>query len=158
MAQGWTKCQSIRFYIQQEGQGEPIIMASSYKLYETCYTCVTSFTGEAKSCGTQREAVYTFTTDKDLSNIKIQGGLTNFTGADAVISITGGNLTATQSTVGGSSNRVIKIEGGVNACEKVTMNIKWNSTNSGGIITGNWSIKGSDGIDIAPAVEGLECH
>ena len=155
---GWSKCDEIAFTVHQEGQNRPIDMTGNYRLFEICAArCVTSFTGEAKSCSNQREAVYTFTPTDDMSYIKIQGGLTNFTGADAEITITGGNLTASQSTPGGSSNRVVKIEGSVGACEKVTITIKWNSTNSGGIITGSWSVKDANGNDIAPAINGLEC-
>ena len=119
--------------------------------------CETSFTGEAIACGTQREAVYTFTSKDAQSYIKIQGGLTNFTGADAVVTVTGGNLTTSQWTTGGSSNRVIKVEGSVAECETITIRIRWNSTNSGGIITGSWSVKDGTGTDIAPAVGGLTC-
>lgn len=119
--------------------------------------CETSFTGEAVSCGNQREAVYSFTSKDALSYIKIQGGLTNFTGADAVVTINGGSLVSTQSTPGGSSNRVVKIEGSVAACETITITITWNSTNSGGIITGDWSVKDADGVEVAPSIAGLTC-
>src|SRR5687767_6542146 len=85
--------------------------------------CETSFTGEAITCGNQRQAVYSFSSVDALSYIKIQGGLTNFTGTDAVITISGGNLTSSQSTPGGSSNRIIKIEGSVAACEIITITI-----------------------------------
>jgi hypothetical protein len=120
-------------------------------------TCATSFTGEAIACGTQREAVYTFTSKDALSNFKIQGGLTNFTGADAVVTVTGGsNITQSQWTTGGSSNRVIKVEGDIDACETITIRITWNSTNSGGVITGSWSVSANGG-EVAPAVAGLTC-
>jgi len=119
--------------------------------------CETMFSGEALYCGNQREAVYTFKSENALDYIKIQGGLTNFTGDDAVITITGGNLTASQSTPGGSSNRVIKIEGSVETCEEVTISITWNSTNSGGVITGDWSVKDANGVEVAPSVAGLTC-
>jgi hypothetical protein len=119
--------------------------------------CETSFTGEALACGNQREAVYTFTSKDALSDFKIQGGLTNFTGADAVVTVTGGsNILQDQWTVGGSSNRVIKVEGDIDACETITITITWNSTNSGGVITGSWSVK-ANGSDVAPAVAGLTC-
>ena len=120
--------------------------------------CTTSFTGEAITCGAQRQAVYTFISANDENYIKIQGGLTNFTGADAVITISGGNLTSSQSTPGGSSNRVIKIEGSVDSCEEIVITISWNSTNSGGIITGDWSVKDENGVDIAPSLAGLFCN
>ena len=92
-----------------------------------------------------------------MSNFKIQGGLTNFTGADAEVTVTGGsNITQSQWTVGASSNRIIKVEGNIGECETITIRIKWNSTNSGGIITGSWSISGNGG-EVAPAVAGLTC-
>ena len=119
--------------------------------------CETEFEGDAKYCGNEREAVYTFTSKDAQSYIKIQGGLTNFTGADAEVIITGGNVTTSQWTPGGSTNRVIKVEGSVTACETITIRIKWNSTNSGGIITGSWSVKDANGVELAPAVEGLTC-
>jgi hypothetical protein len=126
-------------------------------MIEAIDPCQTEFTGEAISCGTSRQAVYTFTSENDESYIKIQGGLTNFTGADAVVTVSGASLTVTQSTPGGSSNRIIKLEGAVTACQEVTITITWNSSNSGGIITGDWSVKNAAGVDLAPAVAGLQC-
>ena len=120
--------------------------------------CETSFIGEAFACGNQREAEYTFTSKEAIDNFKIQGGLTNFTGADAEVIVTGGSTTTSQWTTGGSSNRVIKVEGSIGACETITIRIRWNSTNSGGIITGSWSVKDkSTGVDVAHEVEGLAC-
>ena len=157
---GWQACDIVPYSIYQEGQNSPINMSCEYNLYGICVAddgCETSFTGDAIACGNQREAVYTFTSKDAQSYIKIQGGLTNFTGADAEVIITGGNLTSTQGTPGGSSNRVIKVEGSVDACETITIRIRWNSTNSGGVITGSWSVKDSNGVEIAPAVAGLTC-
>jgi hypothetical protein len=124
-----------------------------------CQTrCTTSFSGEAIACGNQREAVYTFTSKDALANFKIQGGLTNFTGADAVVTVThGSNITQTQWTPGGSSNRIIRVLGDIDACETITIRITWNSTNSGGIITGSWSVS-ANGTEVAPAVAGLMCN
>lgn len=119
--------------------------------------CETGFSGEAISCDTTREAVYTFTSTDSLGYIKIQGGLTNFTGADAIITVIGGDLTVSQWTPGGSSNRIIKVEGSVEACEEITIRITWNSTNGGDIITGDWSVKDAEGVELAPSVQGLEC-
>jgi hypothetical protein len=127
-------------------------------IIEAVDACETSFTGQAIACGNQREAVYTLTSKDAVSSFKIQGGLTNFTGADAVVTVTGGsNITQSQWTVGGSSNRVIKVEGDIDACETITIHITWNSTNSGGIITGSWSVSANGG-EVAPAVAGLTCH
>lgn len=120
--------------------------------------CEPGFTGEAISCDNTREAVYTFTSEDDLEYIKMQGGLTNFTGADAEVTVDGGNLVVSQWTPGGSSNRVIKLEGSVDACETVTVTIRWNSTNSGGVITGAWSVKDENGVELAPYLDGLICQ
>jgi len=158
----WKKCDNVPFSIRQEGQSAPVNLSGSYNLYEVCVAkldeCITSFSGEAISCGNQREAVYTFTSKDALTNFKIQGGLTNFTGANADVIVThGSNITKTQWTPGGSSNRIIKVEGDIDACETITIRITWNSTNSGGIITGSWSVK-ANSVDIAPAVAGLTCN
>jgi hypothetical protein len=159
---GLQACDNVSFSIYQEGQNSPMNLSCSYNLYGICIAdvgCTTSFTGEAIACGNQREAVYTFTSKDAQSYFKIQGGLANFTGTDAEITVTGGsNITKSQWTPGGSTNRVIKVEGSVGACETITIRIKWNSTNSGGIITGSWSVKDGNGAEIAPAVEGLTCN
>lgn len=154
----WSKCDDVEFTIYQEGQNSPVNTTAHYSLYEVCPVilgCTTELTGEAIACGNEREANFYFTSKDALSNIKIQGGLTNFTGADAVVTVTGGNMTTSQSTPGGSSNRVITVEGSVDACETITINIKWNSTNSGGIITGNWSAS-AGGVTLGSAA-GLSC-
>jgi hypothetical protein len=69
----------------------------------------------------------------------------------------GSNITQWQGTPGGSSNRIIKVEGDIAACETITIRITWNSTNSGGIITGSWSVK-ANSVDVAPEVAGLTCN
>lgn len=159
LANGWKACDVKAFALQVAGNGPSANFTISYNLYGVCKKgCSTEFAGKALECGAQREAEYTFTAAEDLDYIKIQGGLTNFTGQDAVVTITGGTLTASQSTPGGSSNRVIKVEGSVKACDKVTINIKWNSTNTGGIITGSWSVKNAAGEALAPEVLGLTCN
>ena len=156
---GWLQCQTINFTLAITGNGPPATTVVNYNLFETCNQgCTTTFEGEALVCGTDRQAVYTFIAEEDTDYIKIQGGLTNFTGADAVVTIDGGSLTHTQWTPGGSSNRVIRVEGSVAACEVITITIDWDSTNSGGIITGEWSVKGDNGYDLAPSVPGLSCE
>lgn len=156
---GWKACDVKAFALKVAGNGPPADFNVSYNLYGICKTgCTTEFTGKAITCGEQREAEYTFIAEEDIDYIKIQGGLTNFTGSDAIVTITGGTLIASQSTPGGSSNRVIKVEGSVKACEKVTINIKWNSTNSGGIITGSWSVKNAAGESLASELTGLTCN
>jgi len=124
---------------------------------EAVDACVSAFTGQAISCDYEREAVYTFKSKNALSYVKIQGGLTNFTGEDAIVYISGGDLTVSQSMPGGSSNRTITIEGSVGACENITIHLSWSSTNSGGVITGSWSATGSAGMEVMPPVPGLTC-
>ena len=158
---GWNACDNVPFSIYQEGQNSPMNLSCSYNLYGVCANrgCETAFTGETIDCDDQlREAVYTFTSAEDLSYFKIQGGLTNFTGGTAEVTVDGGITTDDQWTPGGSTNRVIKVEGSVTACETITIRIKWSSTNSGGIITGNWSVKDQNGVEIAPVVAGLTCN
>jgi hypothetical protein len=156
---GWTQCQTINFTLDIAGNGPQASTIVNYNLFEACNQgCTTTFEGEALVCGNDRQAIYTFIAEEDTAYIKIQGGLTNFTGADAVVTISGGSLTHTQWTPGGSSNRVIKVEGSVAACEVITITLDWDSTNSGGIITGDWSVKGDNGNDLAPSVPGLSCE
>lgn len=130
---------------------------ATFPVFVTNQCCETGFTGQAISCGSAREAVYEFTSEDAISYVKIQGGLTNFTGADAVVSVSGGNMNISQWTPGGSSNRVIKVEGSVGACETIRIRITWNSTNSGGVITGQWSVKDVNGVDVAAPLPGLSC-
>jgi hypothetical protein len=157
---GWSACNNVPFSIYQEGQNSPVNLSCSYNLYGVCPEdgCITTFTGEAISCGSQREAVYSFTSENDQDYIKIQGGLTNFTGADAEVIVSDAALQVSQWTPGGGTNRVIKVEGSVDACQTITIRIRWNSTNSGGIITGDWSVKDDNGVELAPPVAGLTCN
>jgi len=75
-----------------------------------------------------------------------------------VVTVThGSTITQWQGTQGGSSNRLIKVEGNIAACETIKICIKWNSTKSGGVITGSWSVK-ANGTDVAPPVAGLTCE
>ena len=157
LSQDWEACDLESFSLSVTGNGPPAQFLVSYNLFGVCSGCETGFFGDVLSCGYDREANYTFTSESDQSYIKIQGGLTNFTGADAIVTVTGGNLTQSQSTPGGSTNRIIKVEGSVAACETITINIKWNSTNSGGVVTGSWSVKDASGTELAPSVAGLEC-
>lgn len=120
--------------------------------------CDISFIGEAISCNENRSANYYLTLDEDYNYIKIQGGLTNFIGNDAVVEINSSSLNSVQRTPGGSTNRVITIEGAVVACEPVVISISWNSTNLDPIITGTWSVKDENGINLVEEVGGLFCQ
>ena len=159
LGSGWKACDIKQFALQITGNGPQAIFNVSYNLFGVCNYCATSFTGEAISCGQSREAVYTFNSDTDLSSFKIQGGLTNFTGADAVVTVKGGtNITKTQRMPGGSSNRVITVEGGLSKCSELTIRVTWNSTNTGGTITGEWSVT-TNTSNVAPvAIPGLTCN
>jgi hypothetical protein len=159
LSAGWKACDVKSFLLQIAGNGPQAVFNVNYSLFGVCNDCVTSFTGKAIFCGATREAVYTFKSDTDLSYFKIQGGLTNFTGADATITVTGGNgVTKKQETPGKSSNRVITVEGGISKCSEVTIRITWNSTNTGGIITGDWSVS-TNNLNVAPApIAGLTCN
>lgn len=143
---------------------------------EAVEACETSFTGEAKSCSTAREAVFTFKSKDALTGFKIQGGLTNFTGANATVYVNGtvvdfnttsadgwaqgtvNGYTVGQRTPGGGTNRNIRVEGGLTECEEVIIRIVWTSLNSGGVITGDWSVKDANGVELATAVAGLTCN
>ena len=174
---GWEACDNVPFSVYQEGQNRPMNLSCSYDLYAICANkgCETSFTGEAISCGTSREAVFTFKSKDAHDYIKIQGGLTNFTGADATVYINGtvvdfnttsadgwvqgtvNGYTVGQRTQGGSLNRNIRVEGGLAECDELVIRIFWASSNAGGVITGSWSVKDSNGAELAPSVAGLTC-
>lgn len=145
---------------------------------EQCGSCQyegNEFSGTAVSCGTSREAIYTFGSEEGVGYFKMQGGLTNFTGTDATVYINGtlvvfnstseddwltgtvGDFTIGQRTPGGSSNRNIRVEGSLETCTGVTVRIVWSSTNTGGVITGNWSVKDAGEVDLAPSLPGLTC-
>ena len=179
LPEGWSACTNVPFAIRQEGQSAPMDISASYNLYGICVAddrCETSFTGEAISCGTtDREAVFTFKSKDAHDYIKIQGGLTNFTGVNATVYINGtvvdfnttsadgwaqgtvNGYTVGQRTPGGGSNRNIRVEGGLTECDELVIRIVWDSSNAGGVITGSWSVKDANGVELATAVAGLTC-
>ena len=101
--------------------------------------CEAAFTGEAISCDSAREVVFTYISAEDLDHLKIQGGLTSGVQGDPVVTVEGADLEVTMKTPGNSSNRVIKLEGSVEACTEVTITITWVSTKDDSEITGEWS-------------------
>jgi hypothetical protein len=157
LADGWRACDNVSFALQVAGNGPPARFDVNYSLIGVCPPCVTDFTGEVISCGSMREAVYTFSSTDAITGLQIQGGLTNFS-ADATVSVSGGSLTVTQSTPGSSSNRIISLKGSVGACETVTIRVTWPSTNSDSEITGSWSAKNEMGDLVAPVVAPLMCE
>ncbi|MFV5696562.1 hypothetical protein ACM55G_14120 [Flavobacterium sp. LB3P122] len=159
LGSGWNTCDIKKFALQITGNGPQAVFDVNYSLFGVCNECVASFTGKAISCGQSREALYKFKSVSDLSYFKIQGGLTNFTGTNAVVTVIGGtNTTTTQSTPSGSSNRIIKVEGAIFKCSEITIRVTWNSTNTGSIITGSWSISTNNpSVALAP-IAGLTCN
>lgn len=142
---------------------------------ECCTIEGNEFTGAAVSCGTSREANFVFGSEEGVGYFKIQGGLTNFTGDNATVYINGvevdfntisddewatgtvGGYTVGQRTPGNSSNRNIRVVGGLGECEVVVVRIVWDSSNTGGTITGEWSVKDANGVELALPVADLSC-
>ncbi|MGX7666408.1 hypothetical protein [Flavobacterium pedocola] len=156
---GWEACDLESFVLEVAGNGPPAKFVVDYNLIGVCNDgCETEFTGDVLASGDTKEAVYTFTANSDYDYIKIQGGLTNFVGTNAIVTVTGGNLEVSQSTPGGSTNRIIKIKGSVSECEKITIHVTWNSINTDGIITGDWSVKNRLGSDITHPVNALRSN
>lgn len=183
----WAACGEVTIVASiLDGDGNVIgsvtPVTTTYKLIGPCAGCEidgNEFSGVANSCAqTGREAVYTYGSEEGVSYFKMQGGLTNFTGDNASVYINGilvvfdgtvteGNstwstgtvngFTVGQRTPGGSSNRNIRVEGGLGECSEVEVKIVWNSSNTGSTITGSWSVKDVGGIDLAPALAGLSC-
>ncbi|PKP29271.1 MAG: hypothetical protein CVU01_00745 [Bacteroidetes bacterium HGW-Bacteroidetes-18] len=133
------------------------------------------FTGTAVSCGTSRVAEYTFTSEDGVGNFKMQGGLNNFTGTNATVyvndelvifsgtssddwtqGITLNGYTVGQRTPGQSSNRNIRIEGGLDDCSAVVVRIEWTTSNTGATMTGEWTVKDA-GLELALPVADLVC-
>jgi hypothetical protein len=118
-------------------------------------SCETVFTGEAISCDSTREVVYTLVAGEDISDLKIQGGLTSGIVGDVTVDVQGADLEVTQRTPGNSSNRIIKLTGSVAACDSVTITVSWVSSKNAEIITGEWSASGAGST---LSVDGLECE
>lgn len=129
-----------------------IVEGDTTGMEDDTLSCEGSFTGEAISCDSMREVVFTYVSDQDLNHLKIQGGLTNGTLEDPIVTVTGADLDVSQRTPGNSSNRIITLEGSVVACDTITVTITWLSSNQGDVITGDWSATGGYEVD------GLECE
>ena len=145
---GWVEAEELLLVLGDTTAGD----TTGGDTTGTDSTCEASFTGEVITCDSTREVVFTYVPDQDWNHVKIQGGLTNGTLEDAVITVEGADLDISQKTPGNSSNRVIKLEGSVVACVPVVITITWNSSNQGDVITGEWSATG--GLE----VDGLECQ
>ncbi|MHB1108426.1 MAG: hypothetical protein ACYCZ2_18875 [Lutibacter sp.] len=150
-----------------------------------CSSCTIvgeEFSGEAVSCGTSREANFTFGSEDGVGYFKMQGGLTNFTGTNATVYVNGElvvfsgtssddwaqGITTNGYTVGqrtpsndngngnGSSNRNIRVVGELSECSAVVVRIEWTSSNTGTTMTGGWSVKDGE-LELAPPVADLVC-
>jgi len=117
-----------------------------------------TFTGTSTTaCGSStHSATYTLCSEDGISSFHLQGGLTNFTGADATVTWVGGSgVTTSQHTPGGSSNRIVEIDGSLGECSCITVSMSWSSTNTNGQVTGQWSAGGSSQTLIVPV---LNCN
>jgi len=119
--------------------------------------CTTDFTGESMSCSTSRQVVFHFISAVDENNITIEGDLSNLAGADAVVDVTGATLDVTQIASATGSDRTIKLEGSITACEDITITINWHTAHPGGTITGDWTVKDESNNDLAPAISSMKC-
>jgi hypothetical protein len=142
---------------------------------DSCVIEGNEFEGAAVSCGASREANYTFGSEDGVSYFKMQGGLTAFTGSNATVYINGslvvfnstssddwatgivGAYTVGQRNPGNSTNRNIRVEGGLGECEDVLVRVVWTSDNTDPTITGEWSVKDAVGVELAPEVAELFC-
>jgi hypothetical protein len=106
-------------------------------------------------CGsTTHTATYTVCSEDGLGFVHVQGGLTNFTGGDATVTVSGctGIPSITQRTPGSSSNRIVEVECGVSACSCMVITMSWTSTNTNGEVTGGWSVSGDYSASLLPQV------
>ena len=161
LAEGWDFCTAKRFWIKIEGKaGGTTSYFIDYYRYQICEeACELDFYGAGyegqfvvEEVSYNRKAVYTFIPE-EAGAYKIQGGLTNFTGADALV-LTEEGLVVDQWTPGQSSNRIICITGQMEACEAVEITLYWYSTNQDTEITGDWTVE-HDGEEII-ALDSLE--
>ena len=141
----WESCDVITNSFKLAGNGPQIEFTNIvYALIGPC--CETAFNGSTE-CGSwtvdgieyNRKAMYMFTSE-DAGSFKLQGGLTNFAGTDYLATATAGQVSSW--VPGGSSNRIIKVEGEFPGdCEEVELTIYWYSTNADDYITGDWSVE-----------------
>jgi hypothetical protein len=111
-----------------------------------------SFTGTSTTtCGSNvHSATYTLCSEDGIASFHMQGGLTNFTGADATVAWVGGSgVVVSQHTPGNSSNRIVEVDGSLAECSCITVTMSWNSTNTNGEVTGQWSASSAAGTLIA---------
>ena len=177
--EGWSACDKIEISIVEingAGVTNTTVLKATYYLFElSCGIDGNDFTAQ-----TGRTVEYTFGSEEGVDYFKMQGGLNNFTGENATVYVndelvvfdqeviegastwitgyTANGYEVGQRTPGGSSNRNIRVIGGVGTCSAVTVKIIWNTDNTGSTITGDWSVKDINGVELAPEVPGLECN
>ena len=145
LAGGWAACDATSWsLIETVYDGAAALSTSgSYNLIGICSTgCElegNSFTGTVNTCGTNREVVYTLSSENGITGFKMQGGLTAHTTSEPVVTVTGGSGIEVTKTEVGNDNYIIKVEGNVSSCSDVKVTINWSSSNSGSEITGDWS-------------------
>lgn len=159
LASGWEGCDATNWsLVETVFDGAAALSASdAYGLIGLC-GCVydgNSFTGDINTCGTNREVVYTLTSEDGITGFKMQGGLTAHSTSEPTVTVTGGSgITVTKKEVG-NANYVITVEGNVSSCSDVKVQINWSSSNSGSTITGDWSVSAGD---FTSNVLGLICQ
>jgi hypothetical protein len=154
----WQPCDLEHFKLTVITKNEPVYFQINYNLYGIEYDdCKTYFTRKVISNGSQCEVNYTFNSADEQDYIEIKGDLTSSLGLDADIKVAGGNLSVSQGKISPNGKRMIKIAGSVEECEPIIINIKWKSGISDGKLTDTWSINDENGLELAPAINGLEC-
>jgi hypothetical protein len=154
----WQPCDLEHFKLTVITKNQPVYFQVNYNLYGLEYDdCKTYFTRKVISNGSQCEVNYTFNSADEQDYIEIKGDLTSSLGLDADIKVAGGNLSVSQGKISPNGKRIIKIAGSVEECEPIIINIKWKSGISDGKLTDTWSINDENGLELAPAINGLEC-
>ena len=153
---------TFSFYLNGLGGGSNNTLQTcviTYNLKDVCGCpyVENTFTGTSTTtCGSNiHSATYSLCSQNGIASFHIQGGLTNFTGANATVAFVEGTGTVSQHTPGNSSNRIVEVDGSVGVCACVTFNVTWNSTNTNGEVTGGWSAVGFGGDLFVPA---LNCN
>jgi hypothetical protein len=147
----WEACDLIEHEVIISGQGPEAIFEVEYNLIGICEDCETALTGETE-CGEwtiegvvyNRKVTYTFSTEF-AGSFKLQGGLTNFTGEEYIAQATVGTVDTW--IPGGSSNRILRVQGDLDDCGEVVLTVYWYSSNADEYITGDWSVE-LDGVKI----------
>ena len=154
----WQPCDLEQYKLSVITKNQPVFFHVNYNLYGIASDeCKTYFTGKVISNGPQCEVNYAFNSAFEQDYIEIKGDLINSIGLDADIQVSGGNLSVSQGKIVASGKRIIKITGSVEECEPILLKIKWKSGISDGKLTDRWSIYDENGLELAPAINGLEC-